>query len=66
MPSGVPPGLASGSLEAVEVRAELEFRVGQLKLNLPDFPDGLPPREGLPPGELPSAGGLCGGLGGAL
>jgi hypothetical protein len=53
-------------LEAVEVRDELELRVGRLKLNLPDFPDGLLPREGLPPSELPSAGGLCGGLGGAL
>ena len=53
-------------LEAVEVRDELELRVGRLKLNLPDFPDGLLPREGLPTSELPSAGGLCGGLGGAL
>jgi len=45
----------------VEVRAELEFSVRLLKLNLlPDLPDGLPP------GELSSAGGLCGGLGGAL
>jgi hypothetical protein len=60
------PGLASGFLEAMEVRAELELCVGRLNLNLPDFPDGLPPREGLPPSELLSAGGLCGGLGGAL
>lgn len=57
---GVPPGLASGSLEAVEDRDELELRERRLKLNLLDR------LEGLPPGELTSAGGLSGGLGGAL
>jgi|TARA_B110001469_G_scaffold93278_1_gene88993 hypothetical protein len=44
----------------VEVRDELEFRAGRLKLNLLDLPDELSPS------ELPSAEGLCGGLGGAL
>ena len=63
VPPGVPPGLASGSLEAVEDRDELELRERWLELSLLSLLDLL---EGLPPGELPSAGGLSGGLGGAL